>query len=422
MSKFVFLASLILLPIPAYAYLDPGSGNALVYLLVSLFGAISYFLKSTFYRILSFIRGEKIEARTNDDIVIFSEGSNYWLTYKPIIEAFIERKIPFSYITMDVTDPALTIENDYMHSKYIGEGSVGFSKVAHWPGLVMLTTTPNIGCPGFPLPKPMKIKCLAHIWHSVCDTGFYHLGALDHYDAALTVGPWVEESIRYVEKARNLKKKEVLAVGLPYLDELSLNAYKKRHPSERKKILIAPSWGQKNCLAVYGTKFLIQLAEQDYDIIVRPHPQSLKVEKEFIQEIQKELSDFKNVRFDFDISGTQSMAEADLLISDKSSIRFDFAFLYEKPVLTLDIPFTNLNIYEASLFNGLWEEGQSRRIGMRLTPEDKEKIVASVKKALLLHPSNIRVVREETISHWQQSGSIIAEWVIQKVNDLKINN
>ena len=218
MSKLLIVSPLLLIAFPAFAYLDPGSGNALVYLLVSLFGAVSYFLKSAFYRVLSLIKGEKFEAVKDDDIVIFSEGKSYWLTFKPIVEEFIRRGIPFTYLSMDVRDPALTIEHNCMHSRYVGDGASGFSKVAHSKAWLMLSTTPNIGTNGFPLPRPKNIKCLAHIWHSVCDTGFYHIGALDNYDVALTVGDCFIPSVKLVEEKRSLKTKEIVSVGLPYLD------------------------------------------------------------------------------------------------------------------------------------------------------------------------------------------------------------
>ena len=35
-----------------YAYLDPASGNAIVCLVISLFGAIIFYLKNVFYKIV----------------------------------------------------------------------------------------------------------------------------------------------------------------------------------------------------------------------------------------------------------------------------------------------------------------------------------------------------------------------------------
>lgn len=414
MLKLYWIAVLAALPLPAFAYLDPASGNALVYLAVSLFGAAAYFVKSAFYRTVAFFKGEKY-VRTEDlaDIVIFSEGKSYWLSYKPIIEALIEKKIHFRYLTMEVTDPALMIDNEFMHSKYVGEGAAGFARVARTKAPVMLTTTPNIGCPGFPLPRPAGVKQLVHFWHSVCDTGFYQLGALDHYDTALTVGSWVESSIREIEKIRRIPVKTVVPVGLPYLDELAQKITPRDKSDTVKTILIAPSWGEKNCLKVYGTDFIEELAEQGYRIIVRPHPQSLKVEKAFALQVQKLLEKYPNCKLDISADGSDSMRQADLLVSDKSSIRFDFAFLYERPVVTLDIPLKNLEIYEASLLGKLWEEDQAEKIGMRLSVSEKNKIAETVKCALTIVPAHIAQIREKTIENFGSSGRAIADWLNQ---------
>lgn len=413
--KLYFLCVSLLLPNLAWAYLDPGSGNALVYLFISLFGAVSYFVKSAFWRVLSFLKGEKYEQMKETEIVIYSEGKNYWLTFKPIVKALIKRKVHFRYLTMDVRDPALEIDNEYMQSRFVGEDSAGFARIASTKAKVMLSTTPNIGCPGFPLPRPQKVECLAHVWHSICDTGFYHLGALDHYDVALTVGDWPVNSIRKIEQVREIKEKEVIPVGVPYLDSLAKSVNLKQEKNhDNKTILVAPSWGTKNCLVVYGMEFLVELAQKGYNIIVRPHPQSFKVETDFISRLQEVLIPFSNCRIDDSTDGSTSMSEADLLISDKSSIRFDFAFLYERPVLTLDIPSTDLSQYEASIIGKLWEEEQATKIGIRLTVDEKELIVSSVEQALKLQSSDLVTIREKSLVNFAHAGEAVADWLIAK--------
>lgn len=81
------------------AYLDPGSGNALVYLLVSLGGVLVYFLKGTFYKIASLFGGQPTAAAdgmpATPDVVIFTEGTAYWYTFKAIAEELAARKVHF---------------------------------------------------------------------------------------------------------------------------------------------------------------------------------------------------------------------------------------------------------------------------------------------------------------------------------------
>jgi len=408
----------------ANAYLDPGSGNAIIYLLLSLAGAFVYYTKSFFYKIVGIITGKNVKVDSEEKIAIFSEGKNYWLTYKPIVEELISQKIPFIYYSMDIHDPALTIDNEYMHSKYIGSSNRAYAKVGSLKTKILLTTTPNIGCPEYPLRKPAKVDKLCHVWHSISDSSVYHLGALDHYDVALTVGDWVETPLRQIEKIRKLNKKEIIPVGLPYFDEL-----KKKHDeklthhitckdseesnsqSEQKVILVAPSWGTKSCLRVYGTDFIKDALEQGFGIIYRPHPQSIKIENDFVQNVFSQFKSYKNFSFDNNPDGTESMMKSDMMISDKSGVRFDYAFLYEKPVLTLDFPSDLLEEYEAILLGRVWGEQESELIGVRLQPTAKEKIMDSIKQTLNFKGSEIKKLRESLLKNYGSSAEHIVHWI-----------
>lgn len=408
----------------ANAYLDPGSGNAIIYLLLSLAGAFVYYAKSFFYKIVGIITGKNVKVDSEEKIAIFSEGKNYWLTYKPIVEELISQKISFIYYSMDIHDPALTIDNEYMHSKYIGSNNRAYAKVGALKTRILLTTTPNIGCPEYPLRKPAKVEKLCHVWHSISDSSVYHLGALDYYDVALTVGDWVETPLRQIEKIRKLNKKEIIAVGLPYFDELKKNHDEKiacyhninssadfNSHSERKVILIAPSWGTKSCLRVYGTDFIKDALEQGFSVIYRPHPQSIKVENDFVQNVCAQFKSYKNFSFDSNPDGTESMMKSDMMISDKSGVRFDYAFLYEKPVLTLDFSSDLLDEYEAILLGRVWGEQESELIGVRLQPKEKDKIMDSIIQTLKFKGSEIKKLRESVLKNYGSSAEHIVYWI-----------
>lgn len=87
---YLLLIFLLLNPTMASAYLDPSAGNALVYIAITLVSVFIYAIKGFFYR----ITGKNIDnARIKNDIVIFSEGKNYWNTFEPIINALEERRV-----------------------------------------------------------------------------------------------------------------------------------------------------------------------------------------------------------------------------------------------------------------------------------------------------------------------------------------
>ena len=50
--------------------------------------------------------------------------------------------------------------------------------------------------------------------------------------------------------------------------------------TDKKIVLVSPSWGDNGLLKKYGLKLLKPLAESDYHIILRPHPQSSISEKD----------------------------------------------------------------------------------------------------------------------------------------------
>ena len=410
----IWLVLEALFPAPSYAYLDPGTGNVLVYLAISLVGTVLYFVKNIVYAIMGRAKGERPPEHQlhHARILVFSAGRSYYYTFKPVIDAFLRRGVPFSYITMDVEDPALTIENDLMNSRYIGTGSAAFARAAGRRADIMLSTTPNIGTPGFPMPRPRRVTNLAHICHGVGDIAMYQKGSLDHYDAVLMVGDFMLPSIRKVEELRGLPPKECVSLGLPYLDELAAKARKKEGRSTPPVVLVAPSWGNKGCLNICGPNFLLDLAKAGYDVILRPHPQSLKVETEMLDTIHEMLRDYPNVSFDTEMDATASMSRADVMISDKSCVRFDFAFLYEKPVITLDIPVRNPELYEVADLGVIWEDTVAARLGEVVSPEDFNNIVPVVERALKTPSSAIAAFREESVACWGRSGEAIAQWTV----------
>ena len=313
---------------------------------------------------------------------------------------------------MDMEDPALTIEDDLMDSRYIGNGAAAYARAAGRRADVMLSTTPNIGTPGFPMPRPRRVRCLAHVCHGVGDIAMYQKGSLDHYDAVLMVGDFMLPSIRRLEELRGLPAKECVSLGLPYLDELARKAQPKKERSTPPVVLVAPSWGNKGCLSVCGPQFLVDLAKAGYEVIFRPHPQSLKVETDMLSSIHELLHDFPNVHFDTDMDATASMSRADIMISDKSCVRFDFAFLYEKPVITLDIPVRNPELYEVADLGVIWEDTVAARLGEVVAPEQFDRILPAVERALAMPSAALAAFRDQCVACRGWSGEAIVDWTL----------
>lgn len=408
------------------AYLDPGSGSALVGTLIAVAGSALYSMKSVFYRLISKKTASSLQLETPTTIAIFSEGKNYWNTWQLIVEELLARKIHFAYYTMDLHDPALLIDSEYMHSKlYDKNKAASYQHLSKLKAKVLLSTSPNIGTLGFPIKRSPNVEKMLHIFHAFADISAYHKGSLDNYDIVLTVGPHQEEYIREVEAARNLSPKKMIPVGLPYFDAQYLSQVKVEGEQRNSKpcILIAPSWGAKGCLNEYGIDFVKKLAEEEYDVIVRPHPQSYIAELEFIAKCMEATKPYPNVVWDRETVGSVSMEKSDLLISDTSSIRFDYAFLYGKPVITLDIPKTSQQEYDGVYQKEQWVDVAAPKLGAVLdhdtigTLTDKVKELTSAVH-LQSSPSPIVAFRTETISNLGSSAKAIVDVLVKEAENV----
>ena len=218
----VFTLLIFLLTYELYAYLDPGTGTALINIVIAGFIAAGYGLKGL---IIRFIHKNKKDLKENAErkkqicISIFSEGKQYWNSYRAIIDELIKSKIDFNYYTIDIDDPALLIENKFMNSRFLGYGISSRAKFMAINGDILLTTTPNIGAEGY-LPRPKNVKRMIHFFHSVSDISIYKKHSLDFYDEVYMAGSFQEKGIKEIERKRSIKTKKLTPLGLPYLDEL----------------------------------------------------------------------------------------------------------------------------------------------------------------------------------------------------------
>ena len=387
--------------------------------LIAVAGAAMFSVKSFFYRLL---RKEPLAKETEPDIAIFSEGKNYWGTFRLLVEELIARKVHFSYYTLDLHDPALLIDNDYMHARLFDKNkSASFARLAKIKAKILLATTPNIGTPGYPLRRPVGVEKMAHVFHAFADISAYHIGSLDNYEIVLTVGSHQDKYIREVETRRGLRAKRLIPIGLPYFDEQFLKKKESAQaPSDignRKTVLVAPSWGAKGCLREYGMDFVVALAKAGYDVIIRPHPQSFIAEPDFIASCQEATESYSNVSWDVETVGSQSMSKSNVLISDTSSIRFDYAFLYGKPVITLDIPRTSQTEYEGVNMSEIWTDVAASRLGRVIRKEEIGNIVEIVNGVLNTPAVADEVVtfRAATITNLGTSAQAIADFLVKEV-------
>lgn len=440
-TVFIFLISVFFIPSTAYAYLDPGTGNALVYVFLSLLGAVFYFLKGVFYKFKTSkeLNKEKgfldYSSDESASIVIFSEGKAYWTTYKPLIEKLIEKGQYFSYYTMDRHDPCLLIDNPLINNLFIGDGNAAYAKMGNLRAGIVITTTPNFGTKGYPIPRSKRIKNLVYTFHGFSDLAFLRRGSLDCYDTVMLMGEFEIVLIRKLEQLRNLPAKKLVPGGILYMDELLENSKRFLVGSETHRlnskvfdaenianitVLLAPSYGAKGFLSYYDISFAEKLAMQGFKLIFRPHPQSFKEESKILQKVKVRLEKYSNVEWDINPDGTESFKKADILISDMSGVKIDFAFVYQKPFITLPVSLHNLEDFEIADLGGSWTEKALQEIGYQIKSNEIDKLDKIILKVLNEKTSElIEEFRNKHVYNWGNAGNVIAEYLIDEHNKLK---
>jgi hypothetical protein len=268
---------------------------------------------------------------------------------------------------MDMNDPALDL-HDFSNKnedfsifkvKFVGSGNKGYSAISSLKEQNILATTPNIGSPGYPIKKPNNRKNLIHIFHA---TGMgYKKGGLDNYDTIL---------LHQSNFANLFENKSVVPAGLPYLDTLIENAKPMQNNTDGKTILIASTWGSGGILKSYGSKFILDLANAGYNVIVRPHPYSYVCEKDFIDNLQLELP---GIPFSTEINNLSVLSKADILISELSGVRLDFYLAFKRPVISLESG--KRDEYE----HDEWSVEISKDIGIYVKKEDVKNLPQIVK-------------------------------------------
>ena len=245
---------------------------------------------------------------------------------------------------------------------------------------------------------------------------------IDYFDTILISGDYQEEQIRKLEKLRNLPAKEIVKVGIIYMDEM-----KKRLdaapplPEHPTTVLLAPSWGASGILSVYGGSIIQALLDTGYSVIVRPHPQSYTAEKELIEKIMAEFPAGDRLEWNRDNDGFEVLRRSDIMISDFSGVIFDFTLVFDKPVIYADTSF-NKDPYDAAwLDEELWTFSVLPKIGRQLTRDGLDNMRNLIDSCLAddTFQKGRDEARKETWAYIGESTARTVDYLLRKRADLE---
>ena len=365
--------------ISTFLYIDPGTGSMLFSIIIGIAATVFFLFRALIIKIKFLLTGTKQKDTLKNPVVIYNEGKQYCKLFNPIIQEAENRSFPILYLTSYSEDPALSKEWKYIKTEYIGEGNKAFSRLNFLSADVVLMTTPGLNV--YQLKRSKTVKHYVHILHATSDATGYHLFGMDYYDSVLLTGDYQKRDIRYLEKLRGLKEKELISVGCPYLDE-ALKKLKDYDKDENNfTVLVSPSWGASGILAKFGEKLLDPLSESGFKIIVRPHPQSKKSEPELLERLTERYKNNPNVSWDYESDNMISMSKSNIMISDFSGIIFDYTFLFDNPLLYVDTDFDTRPYDMDDVPNRAWQFEVLEKIGIKIKEKDFSNIKNIIQNA-----------------------------------------
>ena len=398
-----------------FCYIDPGTGSLLFSALFGIIGTLFFLSKALLIKLKTFSFADKINKKENISkakIIIYGEDKRYYNVFKPIIEELINLEIPTIYYSSSYDDKIFEIKSDFLKSEFIGTGNKAYAKLNFIEADICLMTTPNLDV--FQLKRSKGVKKYVHITHSSAETSTYCLYSLDFFDAVFLNGEHQIRDIRELENKRNTIIKDLYVVGNPYLDELSkMKETITKENNNKKTILIAPSWGMNCLFRRFGEKLLDNIVNSDYNIIIRPHPQSLISDKDIIDKFQNRYKYKNNVEWDFNRVNIYSLSKADIMISDFSGVIFDYAFLFEKPVIIPSFTFDKRGTDAIEIDEEVWTFETLPKISFKLDENNFSNIANIIEDSINNETlkNNILKAKEEAYMYEGQASKRAAQFL-----------
>jgi len=397
-------------------YIDPGTGSILFSIVIGLITTLYFVAKTAFIKLKVAVYKDKGKLAGNkNSIVIYSEGKQYWNVFAPICAEFEKHQKELVFYTSSEDDPVFLQNYTYIKPEYIGKGNRAFARLNMLEADVCLMTTPGLDV--YQLKRSKYVRHYSHILHALDDATSYRLFGLDYFDSVLLSGEYQIKGIRELESLRNIQKKELRVVGCPYLDVLSEKVKGVPKDNTVFTVLIAPSWGTNGILAKYGEHLITPLVETGWNVIIRPHPQSKVSEADMLKKLEEKYKSAANAVWDYNPENINSLSEADIMISDFSSVIFDYCFLFDKPFLYCNNEFDHRPYDSSDLKEIPWKFSVLKEIGVELNADGFSRI-----KEIITDACKSKALKENRAkakdTAWQNrghAGEAVYEFLMEKL-------
>lgn len=360
-------------------------------------------------------------------IVFYSERNGFYKYYRNIIE-YINKKtdIDIHYITSDPRDEVFSIKRNHFHTYYVGDNKfiVLMMKIE---SDIMVMTTPDLQ--NYQLKRSYVDKNIEYVYvpHDVNSSNLtFRKNALDHFDTIFTSGPLNMAEIKEREDKTDIKKKNLVKWGSSVIDNMK-SSYEKiieedsentlTDKGKKSVILVAPSWQNDNIMDSCIESILDSIDTELFDVIVRPHPQYVRHFESRIDALAAKYEG-RPITFQKDFSSNKTVYTADMLITDWSSIAYEYAFSTLKPVLFINTPIKIVNPDYRELESVPIDIEARNRVGISLELSEISKIDEAAKRLMSeerFTTAQMAALRDHYIYNVGRSGEVGGKYLINRI-------
>jgi hypothetical protein len=386
----------------AAAYIDPGTGSALFYVITGIVVSVYFGLRGLYYRAIEYM----FRIRHRDQscgIAIHCEDPRYEITFLPVLSKLAERSVDITFFTMYERDASFEPLPQGVSHRPIAPGMMGYAFLNNLEAVLLVTTTPQLDVMTFR--RSRRVKHYAILQHALGESRYVRPYAYDYYDSVLCCGEILKANIRRMEAIRGSAAKNLLETGIPHYEALIRRASEAPPLHGDPVVLVAPSWGPLSMFESFGTAFVEEIARH-FRVIVRPHPQ-MKVSQ---PALYGKILSLSGVEVDTDRTPSGAMSKAHILLSDISGITHEFAFIYARPVLIVDRRQAAGGL-EGEILGGDSEVKQRcSEFIVPVPPAEMPNIVTHLRAALADHsPARIAEVRGQLVYNFGRASEKAAE-------------
>lgn len=373
---------------------------------------------------------KKFFSVANKHLVFYSESSGFYKYYEVLIDYLLSHSnVTIHYVTSDPNDQIFKISQDKKRIRpyYIGEKKL-ITLMMKMDADIVVMTMPEIE--NFHIKRSYVRTDIEYLYmfHWCTSTHMtIREKALDHYDTIFCTGPYQVAEIRHTEKIYQLPAKTLIETGYGVIEKLALE-YEKMDKIEHAvpQILIAPSHQTDNILDSCIDALLETLLNGQYKVIIRPHPQYIrrypqKVEA-FQLKYQKPIQE-GILEYQTDFSSGDTVYQSDVVITDWSTISYEFSLTTLKPSLMINTPMKVLNPHYVEYPMEPLDISLRSRIGKSLETKELNQVERTIRE-LLEHKDEykeqIAAVRNDIMPTFGHSAEIGGKYILNQLKEKAI--